>query len=67
MKLKRTIYHIDNLMSPVSEVEIEVHANTLKRIGDNFLSGEKLYEIKKKKRARIQKGQYVAEYKLMGA
>lgn len=65
MKLKRTIYHIDNLNRPVSEVEIEVSNNILKRVGDNFLSGKTLYEIKKKKKARILKGQYVAEYKLL--
>lgn len=65
MKLKRTIYHIDNLNRPVSEVEIEVSNNILKRVGDNFLSGKALYEIKKKKKARILKGQYVAEYKLL--
>jgi hypothetical protein len=65
VKLKRTIYHIDNLMKPESDVEINVTLNTLKRICDNFLSGKHLYEIKKKKKTRILKGQYVAEYRLL--
>jgi len=65
MKLKRIIYHIDNLNRAVSETELEVNQNTLKRIGDNFLSGKALYDIKKKKKARILKGEYVAEYKLL--
>lgn len=64
MLLSRKVYDTRNPLKVVKEDSIKVTNNTLKRVGDGFLTGEAMYNIKKHKKATVIKGTTMIEYTL---